>query len=138
MSTTPPKVLILEDEQQLRCQLSTYFEDMEVFHVVEAETGEEALVMLRSEPADLCIVDIRLPGMDGTAFIRASVQEKLCRHFLVHTGSVDAELHATLVELGVADRSIFLKPCDLTRLLGRVRELLRPGKKQEFVLDRKL
>jgi two-component system, OmpR family, response regulator len=127
MTTTPPKVLILEDEQQLRCQLSMYFEDMDVFDVIEAVTGEEALVMLRRQPVDVSIVDIRLPGMDGTAFIRSALQEKLCRHFLVHTGSVENDLYVTLAELGVAERNIFLKPCDLARLLDRVRVMLGAG-----------
>jgi two-component system, OmpR family, response regulator len=130
MTPTPPKVLILEDEQQLRCQLSMYFEDMDVFEVLVAETAEEALVMLRTQPVDVSIVDIRLPGMDGTAFIRAAGEERLSRHFLVQTGSLENELYATLAELGVAERNIFLKPYDPARLLGRVWELLR--KRREY------
>lgn len=36
MTKTRPKVLILENEQQIRCQLSLYFEGMDEFEVVEA------------------------------------------------------------------------------------------------------
>ena len=45
------------------------------FHVWTASTGQEGLQVLgASEPFDVCVTDVRMPGMDGLAFI-----EEACR-----------------------------------------------------------
>ena len=130
MSKIRNRLFIVEDEEQIRTQLMLFFEDYEEFAIASAGSGEDALKMLKVEPADLCVVDIRLPGMDGIDFIQAARSAGLCRHFLVHTGSADHELHTSLNRLGVDDRDILLKPYDLSRILGRVRAVLLSGKER--------
>lgn len=119
-----PRLVIVEDEEQIRTQMLLYFEDYDEFTIAAAGSGEEALRMLEIEPASICIVDIRLPGMDGIAFIQAARTAGLCRHFLVHTGTTDHELHRSLNWLGVDDRDILLKPYEMNRILDRVRSVL--------------
>ncbi|SMP76775.1 Response regulator receiver domain-containing protein [Desulfonatronum zhilinae] len=126
MSRTRPHLCIVEDEERIRAQFLLFLEDYDEFRVTAAESGEKALEMLRRDPADVCIVDIRLPGMNGAAFIRSALKADLCRRCLVHTGTVDRELLDELKSVGVSDRDVFLKPTKMNRILARIRELL-PG-----------
>jgi DNA-binding response OmpR family regulator len=59
-----PKILVIEDEKNLRI---LYKQDLERdgFVVVTAATAPEGLAMLETEEPDLVVMDIRLPGMDG-------------------------------------------------------------------------
>lgn len=127
MTVAPLRVLIVDDEERIRRLLLEYMEDHEEFQALGAESGEAALDSLTCSPADLCVVDMRLPGMDGEAFIRAAVERGLCRRFLLHTGSVDMTLSQALRVLGLTDQDVFIKPADMEHLLARIREILRPG-----------
>jgi CheY-like chemotaxis protein len=60
-----PTVLVVEDEPLVRDTIIIELQDAG-FLVLEAETAEEALGVLRTKPVDLLFTDIRLPGdMDG-------------------------------------------------------------------------
>ena len=60
------KVLIIEDDDGIRTALRMALED-EGFEVEEAGSGEEGLLSFGRTPADLVIVDVLLPGIDGFA-----------------------------------------------------------------------
>jgi DNA-binding response OmpR family regulator len=119
-----PKVFVVEDEQQIREHMLLFFEDFDEFRVDAAESGESALEMLAGEPAEVCIVDIRLPGMDGESFIHAAASAGSCRRFILHTGSVDLQISEQLHAVGISERDVFFKPCGMDLILARVRELL--------------
>jgi len=119
-----PHILILDDEERIRDLLAQYLDDFDEFVVRGAESGEQALGMLREQPADVAVVDMRLPGMSGAQFIRKARSLGLCRRFLVHTGSVDMVLSDELKELGLVRRDLFFKPAGADDILARIRELL--------------
>lgn len=125
MNRSLPRVLIVEDEPMVRDQLFYYLEDFEEFRLASAGTGEEALRQLLEEPADVFIVDLRMPGMNGVDFIRAAKARALCRYFVVHTGIVETVLENELSELGLLEQDVFLKPVDLDNLLLRVPAIAR-------------
>ncbi|NOY78654.1 MAG: sigma-54-dependent Fis family transcriptional regulator [Calditrichaeota bacterium] len=58
------KVLIIEDEKNLRRSLAITLQ-MDNHHVIEEGTGEKGIEYLKTNPVDLVITDLRLPGMDG-------------------------------------------------------------------------
>jgi two-component system response regulator AtoC len=63
------RVLVVDDEESLRHMLSLFLAK-DGLHVWTASSGTEALGMLRTEgPFDVCVTDIRMPGMDGLTFI---------------------------------------------------------------------
>ncbi len=69
---SPPVVLVIDDEIQIRRFLRAGFE-VDGFSVTEAETGAEALrATVTLKPSDLVILDLGLPDMDG-----ADVLERL-------------------------------------------------------------
>ncbi|PKN43695.1 MAG: two-component system response regulator [Deltaproteobacteria bacterium HGW-Deltaproteobacteria-18] len=116
------RVLIVDDEAQIRSSFIAYCEDYDEFEILVAASAEEGLSILERDGADLCIVDMRLPGMHGGDFIRAASGR--CRRFLIHTGSVDTELSAELESLGMSSRDVLLKPCSMSRMIERIRHHL--------------
>lgn len=57
-------LLIVEDNAKIRKMLSLYFAD-EGFNILEAETGQDAIMIFKNEKIDLVFLDIMLPEIDG-------------------------------------------------------------------------
>jgi len=60
----PVRILVVDDEEHVRTSLACWFRD-EGFEVSTAASGREALQVLTREGADILLVDIKMPGMDG-------------------------------------------------------------------------
>src|SRR4030095_4477867 len=65
------KLLIVDDEQGMRQLLSIVF-GREGHEVRVAESGRRAMELLREEPADLIISDVKMPDMGGIELLRAA------------------------------------------------------------------
>ena len=66
----PPKcILIVDDEPNVRLVFRTALESSG-YAVVEAGDGGSALARLRKSPADLILLDLRMPGLDGIETLR--------------------------------------------------------------------
>lgn len=122
-----PRILILDDEERIRDLLTQYLEDFDEFAVLSAHSGEQALDLLAKAPAAVAVVDMRLPGISGTQFIREATARGVCRRFLVHTGSVDMAISSELKELGLTRQDFFFKPAGADAILDRIRECLSEG-----------
>lgn len=57
-------ILIADDEKEIRDLLRLYLEN-EKYNVIEAEDGQQALDLLRTNKVDLCLLDIMMPNVDG-------------------------------------------------------------------------
>jgi DNA-binding NtrC family response regulator len=68
-----PTLLIVDDELGARQSLEVILEDD--FHVLTAESGQEALKIVQKEPVDLVLLDIHMPEMDGLEVLR-KIREK--------------------------------------------------------------
>lgn len=66
LSAPAPRVLVVDDEAEVRHILSQMLRDYEV---TTAENGDEALRSAQDSPPDLVITDIRMPGMDGVELL---------------------------------------------------------------------
>jgi DNA-binding NarL/FixJ family response regulator len=79
--------------------------------VDSAGSGEEAVDIARNDCGfDVCIMDLRLPGMNGDNTIRAL--HKICPDlkFIIHTGSTDYSIPDDLRALGIDESLFFAKP----------------------------
>ena len=120
----PIRVLVVDDEENVRANLRVFLED-EGFRVLSAASGEEALQVLGCEPVELGIIDIRLPGMDGSAFILHARAAYPPMHFLIHTGSPNYKLPDELAELGLDPGDVFLKPVmDMSAIVRAIHQKL--------------
>ena len=121
-------IMIIDDEERIRQLLLDFLEDFDIFDLRAEESAEGALQSLAQNRADLCIVDMRLPGMNGQAFILQAFEAGLSGAFLLHTGSMDFSLTKQLLGCGLTEADVFFKPCDMSLMLARIRQLLNlPG-----------
>jgi two-component system nitrogen regulation response regulator GlnG len=61
---TMTKILVADDETSIRTILASAM-TKKGFEILRAQTGDQALEILRSEPVDVAIIDIRMPGISG-------------------------------------------------------------------------
>lgn len=122
-------VLVVDDEPGVREGLRAFFED-EGFAVTLADSGEAALALVQEGARfDVCVMDIRLPEMDGNDAIRALHAASGGEiAFLIHTGSAEYALPEDLAALGLSGADIFWKPLtDMTPLAEAVLAASRRG-----------
>ncbi len=118
------RILVVDDERDI-VELVAYNLQREGYHVLTAETGEEALRVTRSQSPDIIILDLMLPGVDGLEVCRDLKADKVTRQvpiiMLTAKGS-EADI-VTGLELGAAD--YVTKPFSPRVLLARVKAVLR-------------
>jgi DNA-binding response OmpR family regulator len=68
------RVLVVDDDHTVREVVVSYLRAHQ-HDVVEAADGEEALRLMREEPADLVVLDLMLPGIDGLEVCRRLRQQ---------------------------------------------------------------
>ncbi|MEA1969957.1 MAG: response regulator [Thermodesulfobacteriota bacterium] len=120
MSESQVNILVLDDEESIRQSIAAYFED-EGFVVFQAASGEDGVAIVEKNRIDGAIVDIRLPGMDGNAFILKAAAKQPDMKFLVHTGSTDYLLSKAVKAVGVVPEDVFIKPVhDLSVLVNAI------------------
>jgi two-component system, cell cycle response regulator DivK len=75
---TPRRILVVEDNP-LNLKLIRDVLQVAGYDVIEAHTGEEGLHLAREDPPDLVLMDLQLPGIDGTETLRRLRQDSLAR-----------------------------------------------------------
>jgi len=117
MSQMEKLFIVLDDEQSIRQSIASYLED-EGHRVLCAESTEAALELVKQHPVDAAVVDIRLPGKDGNAFILEAREIRPEIKFVIHTGSADYTLPEAVKALGMTKENVLIKPVrDLSIIL---------------------
>ncbi len=95
--------LILADDHPIVLHgLEQLFSRSPEFDVVAScKDGDEALAAIRKHPADVLILDLRMPGMSGLAVLRAMAAEGLTIKSVLLTAAVQDEQIVQAVQLGV-------------------------------------
>lgn len=122
MESEQLSILVVEDDRGIRESLAILL-DLEGYGVDTVETGEAALDHLEAASTDLIILDLNLPGIDGTEVcrrLRAGGQE--CKILMLTARHETRDLVAGL-DSGADD--YLTKPFSLDELLARVRAMLR-------------
>lgn len=115
------KILIVDDDPHIR-ELAGHFLRNEGFDIYEAEDGEEALSVLESVKADLVILDIMMPNMDGWELCR-ELREFYDFPLLMLTAKGETSQKVKGFELGTDD--YLVKPFEPAELVARVKALLK-------------
>ena len=115
------RILIVEDEPQLRGLLRLYLERAG-YAVSDAGDGASALSAFAADGADLVILDLMLPGMQGEAVLEALRDEADVPILITSAKRSDAERIAGL-RLGADD--YLAKPFNPHELTARVAAILR-------------
>lgn len=123
------KLLILDDEPILRQGIVNKLKmsGLPVDIVGEAGDGMAGLELVHREAPDIVITDIRMPGMDGIAFIEQAQRMNEHLNFIVVSGYSDFEYAKRAIRLGVSD--YLLKPVDddqlkecLTKIMNKIEQ----------------
>lgn len=125
MNQEIPKILLVDDEPFIVLGLKTFLED-EGMEVEGTGSGEEALDKVRDgDQFDVCILDQRLPGINGNATLRALHELSPGLRFIIHTGDVGYTIPDDVHTLGVEPIYLFNKPLlDMGPLVDAVRRLV--------------
>ena len=117
------RVSVVEDEQNLREPL-VYLLQKEGYDVIEAEDGRSAIDIFFSLGADLVLLDLMLPGVNGNEVCRAIRAESQVPIIMVT--AKDSEIDKVVgLEIGADD--YVTKPYSSRELLARMKAVLRRG-----------
>ncbi len=115
------RILTVEDDERIRTAVRLALED-EGWTVDEAATGEDAVSLFQSNPADVVLIDIMLPGMDGFELCR-SIRRTSDVPIVMVTARDDTHDVVAGLEAGADD--YLTKPFAPKELSARIRALLR-------------
>ena len=124
-------ILVVDDNPDIRTMLKTYLTS-EGFQVLTAENGQKALFVAREEKPDCIVLDMMMPEMGGSDFIRIYTAESDIP-ILVLTAKVEETDKVLGLELGADD--YMTKPFSLRELTARINALLRRANKGQPKAD---
>ena len=128
------RLLIVEDETRLAENIAGSLREMAGYAVDTATDGEQGLFLAQTNPYDLVLLDLMLPGMSGLDLVRRLRAQGAGTPVLVLTARDEKELVIALLNAGADD--YLAKPFDLGELIARVKALIRRGKGQASPLIR--
>jgi signal transduction histidine kinase len=123
------KILIVDDEKDIRELLVRVLSRIGGFQVELAENGDDALQKLSKDSYDLVLTDLKMPKVDGLQLVDeiARVKPETLTVLMTGHGSIDSALEA--MKRGASD--YLTKPLNLDELILRLRKVVE--QKQRFV-----
>jgi len=129
-----PNILIVDDEPSIRRSLTEVLED-EGYSTSQAESGEACLDLLGTQPADVVLLDIWLPGIDGLETLSKIHEMEDAPEVIMISGHGTIETAVRATKLGAYD---FLeKPLSLDRTLILVKNAIDARRLREQNRDLK-
>jgi two-component system, OmpR family, response regulator CpxR len=125
------KVLLIDDEPQFVEVLAERLE-ARGFAVQTALTGDEGLAKLQEQEADVVILDVQMPGMDGVETLREIKRIKPLVEVIMLTGHATIESGIQGLKLGAYD--YLMKPTDTEDLVAKMlRAYARKSEQEERI-----
>lgn len=125
------KIMIVDDEKYIRKSIlgRMDWQRLNLQVVGEAGNGGEALRLMGQEKPDLVLVDIRMPKMDGLAFIEEAKKRFDKVSYIIMSAYSDFEYARKAIRLGVQD--YILKPVDEEEFQEVIEKLTGSGEHAE-------
>ena len=117
----PKKILIVEDEANIRELLRLYLE-REGYAVLEAENGVEGIKLWKSEKPDMLLLDVMMPVMDGWAVCK-EIRAESDVPIIMLTAKGETADRVSGLEMGADD--YIVKPLEMPEVIARVRAVFR-------------
>lgn len=126
------RLLVVDDDTELRAALIGQLEPYREFDIVEAGTAETARERAKSDRIDMMLLDVGLPDMDGREALKIMRNDGFRAPVIMLTGQ-DSEADEILgLESGAND--YVTKPFRFSVLLARMRAALRQHDQSEDVV----
>lgn len=128
------RILIVDDEKNIAGSLENILSD-EGYDVSSTDDGLDALEIIQSDPPDLVLLDIWIPGMDGIEVLKTIKAYNPETDVVIMSGhaSIDTAVKAT--KLGASD--FIEKPFTLDHLVQSVENVFQEKKMQALRGDKK-
>lgn len=113
-------ILVVDDEEDF---LETLVKRLSKrnYKVRGTQSGQKALELLQEETADVVLLDIRMPGMDGMQTLREIKKRFPQTQVIILTGHASLESVREGLLMGAFD--YLMKPCTLDEILIKIQEL---------------
>ncbi|HTY45781.1 MAG TPA: response regulator transcription factor [Patescibacteria group bacterium] len=124
------QIIIIEDDKHIS-KLVKYNAEKAGYDCVVVDDGEKALDVLSKRGADLVILDIMLPKMDGFEVCRAIKQDNKLKNIPIIMLTAKGEEVDRIVGLELGADDYVVKPFSPRELMLRVKAILKRGKTPE-------
>ena len=117
------RILYVEDESDIRTVTAMALEAVGGFTVISCNSGKEALATAPDANADLILLDVMMPGMDGLATLSAlrGLPQTADTPVIFMTAKVQASEIQHYMRLGVTD--VIAKPFDPMTVSAQIGEI---------------
>lgn len=122
------RLLLVDDEEDFRTTLSSRLKKRKL-DVTGAQSGNEAVELVRQAPFDVAVVDVKMPGIDGIETLRQIKQISPLTEVIMLTGHASVESGIEGMKLGAYD--YLMKPCDIDELMLKVGDAFQKKLVQE-------
>jgi two-component system alkaline phosphatase synthesis response regulator PhoP len=118
------KILIVDDEMDTLLPLKRSLED-ENYRVVEAYNGYDAMTKAKTEMPDLILLDLMLPGMDGSEVCGRLKKESVTQNIPIIMLTAKSYVRDKVRGFEVGADDYVTKPFNLSELKARIKSVLR-------------
>jgi len=124
MAGEPKTVLIVDDDASIRDFASRAFE-LEGYHVLQAEDGDEGLRLASTSQVALVLLDLVMPRCDGWSVMSQMKSEPALSAIpiIVFSGSAAVSQREKALSMGAAD--YLVKPLDVASLMEAAARILK-------------
>ncbi|MFO7560213.1 MAG: response regulator [Desulfobacterales bacterium] len=133
MDAYPFKVLFVDDEIEF---LETLIKRIKKRGITASgvKSGEEAIGFLSENQADIVVLDVRMPGMDGIQTLRKIKKENPLIEVIMLTGHACLEVAREGMEIGAFD--YLMKPIDIDELIYKLEDAYSKIKIQKEKIEK--
>lgn len=120
----PHKILIIDDEDDIREVAALSLESVAGWEVITANSGAQGLARAAEHRPDAILLDVMMPGMDGPTTVRELRKNPATAKIpvLLLTAKVQASDQRRFADLGV--ESVLFKPFDPMTLAEQISDVL--------------
>ncbi len=112
-------VLLVDDETEFLETLVKRLRKRKL-NATGVSSGEEAIRVIREDPVDVVVLDVKMPGMDGIETLREIKKVHPTVEVIMLTGHANMEVAIEGMELGAFD--YLMKPMDIDDLLYKLQD----------------
>jgi DNA-binding NtrC family response regulator len=113
------RVLLIDDEVEFLETLEKRLKKRKL-DVFSASSGSRALEILRAEPVDVVVLDVKMPDMNGIETLKEIKKIRPTVEVIMLTGHANVEVAIEGMELGAFD--YLMKPMDIDQLLYKLQD----------------
>jgi DNA-binding NtrC family response regulator len=130
------RILVVDDEQIVRDSLREWFAE-DGYEVATAASGVEALTHLATAPADLLLIDIKMPGMDGLELQRRVKEAAPEATVIIITAYAAVDTAVQALKEGAYDYITKpIDPDDLARVISKAAEFQKLARENARLRER--